>query len=121
MLVDLVKLRHDGVKRAREEVRTAQPMRGDLSVYVYRGVRSAFLHPTEGRHDPLMLEACLLTRMRGASFVVIGHEVEHYRGEVRRHEQAWWCRLPAQGTDRVIDYGATLNREERRLARAERG
>jgi len=121
MLVDLVKLRHDGVKRTREEVRIGRPMRGDLLVYVYRGVRTAFLHPTEGRHDPLMLEACLLTRMRGASFIVIGQEVEHYRGEVRRHEQAWWCRLPAQGEEPAIDYSATLSREERRLARAERG
>lgn len=116
----MIKLRRAGEKRPRDEVRAAASTRGELSVYVYRGVRSAFLHPAGGRGDPLVLEACVLTRMRGASFIVAGVEVRHYRGEEHREEQAWWCRLPAGAEDAPLDLSPVLSREEKRAVRAER-
>ena len=104
-------------------MRTAEPVRGDLSVYIHRGFLSAFLLPAIGQADPLVLEACVLTRMRGASFIVVGREVEHNRGEEHRCEQAWWCRLPAGllKAEAVMDLNVIPTREERRAQSGQDG
>lgn len=113
----MVRLRRNGAKLSRDEVRACRPVRGDLSVHMHRGVRQAILLPAEGRADPLVLEDCILTQMRGESFLVVGHEVEFRRGDTLRSEQAWWCRLP-DGMAMPPGLDVTPTREERRAARA---
>lgn len=96
MLVEMVMLRHGGAKLTREQLRARTPVRGELSLFERRQIRMASVLP-EGKRLPdtiPTLEEPLLTRIRGESFVLVGYESFHVRGETKRYAQAWWCRLP---------------------------
>jgi hypothetical protein len=124
MLVEMVKLRQMGRKCSREQLRAQVPVRGDLSVYVRHSLLMAAVLP-ELSADVQTLQEPRLTRMRGDSFVVVGYEQADMRSKegVTRHPQAWWCRLPGGPAEArsALDLGVRLSREERRVARAERG
>lgn len=96
MLVEMVMLRTGGQKLSREQLRSRVPVRGDLSMFERRHVAMAAVLP-EGKRLPdniPTLEEPRLTRIRGESFVLVGYESFHLRGETKRYRQAWWCRLP---------------------------
>lgn len=96
MLVEMVMLRARGEKLSREQLRTCAPVRGNLSMFERRRIRMAAVLP-DGPCVPESfptLEEPRLTRIRGESFVLVGYESFHARGETKRYRQAWWCRLP---------------------------
>ena len=121
VFIDLVKLRQGGRKRLREELLAQEPLQGELSVYVQRGAQQAVLLPMKP-DDVLVLEECRLTQLRGASFVLVGFEVNQGHGSATRCEQAWWCRLTASPVPRPMPNldDVTPTREERRAARMAR-
>lgn len=121
MLVEMVRLRRSGAKLKHDEVRAATPIRGELSVYVHRGAVLASMLVDNHHADEIPpLEAPRITRMKGSSFLLVGVERVHHRQETEHYPQAWWYRLPAE--PEPIDLMVpTLSREEKRLARLERG
>jgi len=121
MLVEMVRLRRGGAKLKPDEVRSATPVRGELSVYVQRGTVQASMLLGNTREDEVPpLESPRITRMKGSSFLLVGIERIAYRKEIQLYPQAWWCRLPAE-LDPISLTVPTLTREEKRLARLERG
>lgn len=108
MLVDVVQLRHLGVKRTRDDVRAAPPIRGILSL----NCRRPGWHPGQ-RNAPLLAglllqgttEWCIppldwarVTTIRDGALVVAGlEEIANGRNHVQ-YPQAWWCRIVGQAS-----------------------
>lgn len=112
MLVDVVLMRHDGVKLSAESMQQAAPIRGHLAL---RAVpwRSQFrpdlplapivfasLHADTDLLEPTLLPSlreARIERLEGNAFVVVGiHSHGAYMREVD-YPQAWACRVVAQG------------------------
>jgi hypothetical protein len=105
MLVDVIPLRRNGVKRPSEELRAATPIRGYLTVdTVVRGPAQARLGqlPTElariwrsdlvNERAPLVaLSSVRVTRMGGDALLVTG--IEKTPEAPEGHPQSWWCWL----------------------------
>ena len=122
MLIEMVKLRQSGRKCSSEEVHARVPVRGQLSIYMKRETLMASVLPEKPQpYDIPFLEEPRITRLRGDSFVLVGYEQVNARRAGARHPQAWWCRLPGGPARPNLPLDATLGREERRVARAERG
>lgn len=97
MLIDMVSLRCDGVKRPRAEVLQTRPLRAELTVENLPGGNIARLtFPWLGEVAPgtnvPTLQDCRLQRLVGDSFVLVGAEYVGMHHERRRVPQAWWCR-----------------------------
>lgn len=98
MLVDVVLLRREGLKIPREEVLAEVPLRADLSVTEWPGLRQALLtfasagEPMHGS-PRYILDDCRLRRLEGNSFVLVGLEWVGMHWERKQAPQAWWCRL----------------------------
>jgi hypothetical protein len=88
MLVEMVRLRSEGVKLTREQVRAAPVWRNELWMYRIDGtVRAIF--GSESNY----LEPAAIIVMRGTDFLVVGMETIGMWGAQREVPQAWWCRL----------------------------
>lgn len=127
MLVDVVQLRHLGVKRARNDVRATPPIRGILSL----NCRRPGWHPGQ-RNPPLLaglilpgaIEWCIppldcarVTTIRDGALVVAGlEEIANGRNHVQ-YPQAWWCRIVGQSTRTRLEPSArTLHESQPVLA-----
>lgn len=107
MLVDVVKLRHRGEKRAREDVREATPVRGWLQLGLERSAahyRSKFsaplmaglLMPSESKWAlPPLLNARVMKIKPGGGMLIVGYEEVSNDGgrHVDQVRQAWWVRV----------------------------
>ena len=103
MLVDVICLRHKGVKRPAQELRTAAPIRGYLTVdTVSQGPAQARLArlPNElarlwrsnvgqGPAPLVALDGARVTRVGGDALLVVG--VEKTPDAPQGHPQTWWC------------------------------
>ena len=100
MLVDVVRLRCEGVRLVRARVLAERPVRGELELsgprYRRRDGNRAWL-TVPGRPDAEMLPAldeARVTRLRGDAFLVVGIErIEKYGRMWEDFPQIWWCRL----------------------------
>lgn len=111
MLVDVVQLRSKGEKLLREEVRSATPVRGMLSLSRAR----PGWYP--GKHNPPLLAGLVapgqtnwalepldLARVvviRDFQIIIAGvqefNPSKYYRDRVKSFPQAWWCRVVHEG------------------------
>lgn len=108
MLVDVVELRCRGLKRAREEVLSATPVRGLLSLSPGRpGWHSGSRNPPlmagvvlPGRSEWAMppLDQARVTTIKRGSLLVVGLQEARTGRNYETFRQAWWCR--------VVDGGA---------------
>lgn len=114
MLVDVVRLRHEGKKLPKEAVLAAKPLRGYLRLYSWRlGTESAWKlvwsanvsSTDDAPHTPALpsLDSARVTRIEGQDIIIVGEERPGYLGTGPAYPQAWWCRLVAG------DGGATGN------------
>lgn len=104
MLCDVVRLRAEGLKLPRDQVRATPPVRGNLQLGPgragwHRGQRDAQLlaglvGPGESRWLLPPLDAARVRAIKLDNILIFGFE-EHDlgRGRVQRHQQAWWCRV----------------------------
>lgn len=92
MLVEVVRLREDGVKLTREQIRAAQAWRVDFWMFRMNGVVRANYGPAGGSCT-YFLEPAAIVSMRGTEFLVVGLERVGKWGAERLVPQAWWCRL----------------------------
>jgi hypothetical protein len=103
MLVDLVQLRHLGAKRSRDDLRSANPIRGHLSL----NCRRPGWHPGQ-RNAPLLaglllpgttewaippLDLARVTTIRDGALVIAGMEEIATGRNYMQYPQAWWCRI----------------------------
>lgn len=98
MLVDVVLLRHEGLKLPREELLGTAPLRAELSVTVWPGLIQAALgfpwsHEPAHGSTRLTLDDCRLRRLQGDAFILVGWEWVGMHWQRQRAPQAWWCRL----------------------------
>lgn len=103
MLVDVVPLRYLGVKRPRDEVRTAVPLRGLLFLTASRpGWHSSQRNPPllAGLQTPGTtswsippLDHARVTTIRAGSMIVVGVEEIGSGRNFVNYPQAWWCRV----------------------------
>lgn len=105
MLVDVVELRHRGVKRPRAQVLADKPVRAVLTLQAGRpgwhaGQRNApllagLLVPGETNWAREPLDPARVTAIKGTSLLIVGmQEIPIYGGrQVEVHRQAWWCRI----------------------------
>jgi len=101
MLVNMISLRCDGVKRPKDEVLAASPLRAELRVQrLPGGLCAQLLFPWLGPLSPgtkvPTLQECRIQRLTGDDIVLVGLEAVGMHHERRQVPQAWWCRL-AQG------------------------
>ena len=101
MHVDVVLLRREGLKIPREEVLAEVPLRADLSVTEWPGMRQAlltFASAGASMHGAprYILDDCRLWRLQGNSFVLVGPEWVGMYWERTQTPQAWWCRLVSE-------------------------
>ena len=106
MLIDLVLMRCEGVKRPRDAILAAVPMRGLLRISTFRaGVRAApgipavqtsvaleRLDGLPGAPLASMGEA-RVTRLTGDTIIIVGLESHGHPTLGRPLPQAWWCRM----------------------------
>jgi hypothetical protein len=93
MLVEVVRLREDGVKLTREQIRAAQPWRAEVWICrMGNGVVRANYGPPGGSCSYYLEPAAIVT-MHGTEFLVVGLEKIGKWGAERLVPQAWWCRL----------------------------
>ena len=109
MLVDVIPLRRNGVKRPTEELRAATPIRGYLTVdTVMQGPAQARLGQLPNElarlwrsdlvHEPapqVALSGVRVTRVGGDALLVTGIEKTPEAPEGR--PQSWWCWLVLSG------------------------
>jgi hypothetical protein len=98
MLVDVIRLRADGVKLSPEAVKAATPIRGDLRFGAYRldtGVfYDAVLKGSPGAGGTSLipdLTDAFIRKIKGQDMVIVGNE--RHGKELR--SQAWWCKVVA--------------------------
>lgn len=93
VLVDVVELNVDGVRRPRDEWRRATPVRGDLTLVKPLSWHSIEKAPVSASLTPrFQLEDLWKARvlyMRGKHLVLTGEQ----RVKGRYFEQVWWCRF----------------------------
>lgn len=93
MLVEVIRLREEGLKLSREQLRDAQVFRAELWMFrMANGVVRANYGPPGGSCSCFLEPAAIVT-MRGADFLVVGLETIGKYGAQRQVPQAWWCRL----------------------------
>jgi len=99
IICDVIRLRCQGLKRARDTVRSAAPVRGRLVMFLRpEGGRPripvAALMPPD-RHDYLIppLDQARILRWHGRQMVIAGIEEERIRRSSVEYPQAWWIRL----------------------------
>lgn len=108
MLVDVVPLRLRGVRRPRDEVLAAVPLRAELQLTIHRpgwhpGQRNApllagLVEPGQTRWALPPLDKARVSKISGPSLLVVGfEEIPRGRREVDVFWQAWWCRLVLGG------------------------
>lgn len=98
MLVDVIFMRREGVKRTGDELRQARPMRAEIVVMSHGSdVNAVLTFPWRGPASPgdrlPKLNGVKLHRLCGAALVLHGGE---FVGENHaRHlvPQAWWCTI----------------------------
>lgn len=99
MLVDVVRLRAEGVKRGRDEVLTDLPARGVLLLNRppcstnYRHRLYAGLMGPDGRWLLPVLEPATVHRISARGMLIRGMErIQLERSQEALFAQAWWCR-----------------------------
>lgn len=109
MLVDVVELRHEGIKRSRESLRSVVPVRGMLVVETrpwrqlwcphepYVETTLALLRDTSGRLMPELHDAHV-RHLVDLQLVVTGIETVAVGHSHMEWPQAWWCRLVSAPT-----------------------
>jgi hypothetical protein len=105
MLVDVVRLRCRGVKRPREEVLSATPVRGELIMSNARPgtqywrdrerpVLAGLLRPGSAQWLLPPLDYARVTRRNAQAMVIFGfEEVGVHRRRMEVFPQAWWARI----------------------------
>lgn len=108
MLVDVVRLRHEGKKLPKEAVLAAAPLRGYLRIYSWRLATSeattlvwsaSISSYDEIPYTPALpcLESARVTRIQGNDMIIVGKERPGYLDAGPTYPQAWWCRLVRDG------------------------
>lgn len=93
MLVEVIRLREEGLKLSREQLRAAEVFMAELWIFrMANGVVRANYGPPGGSCTCFLEPAAIVT-MRGADFLVVGLETIGKYGAQRQVPQAWWCRL----------------------------
>lgn len=112
MLVDVVRMRDDGVKLPGDVVRSTPPVRGRLVIVTvpWRAISMPHLErtdttfvrllqvplPTSADEGPLLLPELRDGRFRkwdGQQGVIVGIETNYAKTVDCDRAQAWWCRL----------------------------
>ena len=93
MLVEVVRLREDGAKLSREQLRSAKAFVAELWMFrMANGVVRANYGPPGGSCSCYLEPAAIVT-LRGSEFLIVGLETVGKFGQQRQVPQAWWCRL----------------------------
>jgi len=98
MLIDVVMMRREGVKRSQEEILAAKPLRAELVVHTVDATTYALLtRPWDGpsapgTHLPQLQQARVRT-IKGDALMLHGLEFAGMHHERRQVPQAWWCRV----------------------------
>lgn len=93
MLVEVIRLREEGLKLSREKLRGAEVFEAELWMFrMANGVVRANYGPPGGSCTCFLEPAAIVT-MRGTDFLVVGLETIGKYGAQRQVPQAWWCRL----------------------------
>lgn len=105
VLLDVVMLRREGRRRLKNELLAEMPIRGEVTIGG-RGIDglTATLERADMPGSPCRkLLTVRLVRMHESHLVISGiEELPDARGGLR-HQQAWWCRLPAGAQPRPFD------------------
>lgn len=98
MLVDVVMMRSEGVKRPRDDLLAAQPLRGELVVHTAGPTAYAILTrpwqgPTAAGTALPQLQQCRIRTIKGDTLMLHGLEFVGMHHERRQVPQAWWCKV----------------------------
>lgn len=106
MLVEVIRLREEGLKLTREQLRDAEVFQAELWMFrMANGVVRANYGPPGGSCTCYLEPAAIVT-MRGADFLVVGLETIGKYGAQRQVPQAWWCRLAGGRAERSAEQPA---------------
>lgn len=125
VLVDVVRMRRQGVKLPREEVRTALPVRGELQISACRpGYFAGQANPPllAGLVEPGTcswalppLDGAQVTRIYGPHLIIVGIEERVVTAKrVEKYRQAWWCRIVPRASEAPATNGGGLRTQEGR-------
>ena len=105
MLVDVIRLRREGIKLPRDAVLAAVPVRGRLTIApskqgysggpaktIYDAHLSAGNDPNESQLLPSLHKA-RVTRIQGNALFVAGEERVGRFGTPPGYPQGWWCQM----------------------------
>lgn len=107
MLVDVIRLRADGVKLSPEVVKATPPIRGDLRINstiqsgsvggwepgrVYHAVLKADVSAMGHSMIPDLRDA-FVKKIEGDSLLVVGYELIGGYSKAHARVQAWWCKV----------------------------